>query len=50
MAECAVTATFDGARAAAATGGIPEPELDRLLRRTDRFCAPRLRLDGDARP
>src|SRR4051794_20736363 len=44
MAEWAVTATFDRARAAASNGGIPEPELDWLLRTADKFCAPRLRL------
>jgi hypothetical protein len=48
MAEWAVTATFDRARAALAKGGIPEPELDWLLRTADKFCAPRLRLDGSA--
>jgi hypothetical protein len=48
MAEWAVTATFDRARAASANGGIPEPELDRLLRTADKFCAPRLRVDGGA--
>jgi DNA-directed RNA polymerase specialized sigma24 family protein len=48
MAEWAVTATFDRARAAVSNGGVPEPELDWLLRTADKFCAPRLRLDGGA--
>jgi hypothetical protein len=48
VAEWAVNATFDRARAAIANGGIPEPELDWLLRTADKFCAPKLCLD--ARP
>jgi hypothetical protein len=48
VAEWAVNATFDRARAALANGGIPDPELDWLLRTADKFCAPRLCLD--ARP
>ncbi len=48
VAEWAVTATFDRARAALANGGLPEQELDWLLRTADKFCAPRLRLRGSA--
>ena len=48
VAEWAVNATFDRARAALANGGIPDPKLDWLLRTADKFCAPRLCLD--ARP
>jgi hypothetical protein len=48
VAEWAVNATFDRARAALANGGISEPELDWLLRTADKFCAPKLCLD--ARP
>jgi hypothetical protein len=48
LAEWAVKATFDRAGAAFANGGIPEPELNWLLRSADKFCAPRLRLDGGA--
>jgi hypothetical protein len=44
LAEWAVGATFDRAGAALANGGIPEPELDWLLRTADKFCAPRFRL------
>jgi hypothetical protein len=50
MAEWAVTATFDRARAALANGGLPEQELDWLLRTADKFCAPRLRLREGALP
>ncbi len=45
VAEWAVGATFDRARAALANGGIDEPELDWLLRTADKFCAPKLCLD-----
>jgi hypothetical protein len=48
VAEWAVNATFDRARAALSNGGISEPELDWLLRTADKFCAPQLCLD--ARP
>jgi hypothetical protein len=48
VAEWAVTATFDRARAALANGGLPEQELDWLLRTADKFCAPRLRLRDSA--
>jgi hypothetical protein len=48
VAEWAVNATFDRARAALSNGGISEPELDWLLRTADKFCAPKLCLD--ARP
>src|SRR5437763_1031339 len=48
VAEWAVNATFDRARAALANGGMNEPELDWLLRTADKFCAPKLCLD--ARP
>jgi hypothetical protein len=46
VAEWAVNATFDRARAALADGGIDEPELDWLLRTADKFCAPKLCLDA----
>ena len=48
VAEWAVTATFDRAQAALANGGLPEQELDWLLRTADKFCAPRLRLRDSA--
>jgi hypothetical protein len=48
LAEWAVAATFDRARAALSNGGMSEPELDWLLRTADKFCAPRLRVDGAA--
>jgi hypothetical protein len=47
LAEWAVTATFDRARAALGNGGIPDPQLDWLLRTADKFCAPSLRMDGE---
>ena len=40
LADWAVTATFDRARAALGNGGIPDPQLDWLLRTADKFCAP----------
>jgi hypothetical protein len=43
LAEWAVGATLDRARAALANGGLPEHELDWLLRTADKFCGPRLR-------
>jgi hypothetical protein len=46
VAEWAVQATFDRARAALANGGIPDPELEWLLRTADKFCAPKLCLDA----
>jgi hypothetical protein len=46
VAEWAVNATFDRARAALENGGIAEPELDWLLRTADKFCAPKLCLDA----
>jgi hypothetical protein len=48
LADWAVTATFDRARAALGNGGIPDPQLDWLLRTADKFCAPSLRSDGAA--
>jgi hypothetical protein len=48
VAEWAVTATFDRAQAALANGGLPEQELDWLLRTADKFCAPRLKLRDSA--
>jgi hypothetical protein len=47
LAEWAVGATFERASAALSNGGLPEHELDWLLRTADKFCAPRLTLrDG----
>ena len=46
LADWAVAATFDRARAALGNGGIPDPQLDWLLRTADKFCAPSLRSDG----
>jgi len=46
VAEWVANATFDRARAALGNGGIPEPQLDWLLRTADKFCAPQLCLDG----
>src|SRR5581483_2663603 len=48
VAEWAVKATFDRARAALSAGGIPAPELDWLLRTADKFCAPSLCRGGRA--
>src|SRR5436190_23448408 len=47
LAEWAVGATFDRAREQAANGGLPDHELDWLLRTADKFCSPRLRLGAD---
>ena len=44
LAEWAVAATFDRARDQAADGGLPDHELDWLLRTADKFCSPRLKL------
>src|SRR3954469_23963000 len=46
VAEWAVDATFDRARAALENGGIAEPQLDWLLHTADKFCAPKLCLDA----
>src|SRR4051812_47079336 len=46
VAEWAVNATFDRARAALSNGGIPDPQLEWLLRTADKFCAPKLCLDS----
>jgi hypothetical protein len=47
LAEWAVGATFDRAREQAANGGLPDQELDWLLRTADKFCSPRLKLGAD---
>jgi hypothetical protein len=49
VAEWAVEATFDRARAALESGTLPEQgeELDWLLRTADKFCGPRLRLRSE---
>jgi hypothetical protein len=47
LAEWAVAATFDRARDQAADGGLPDHELDWLLRTADKFCSPRLKLGAD---
>lgn len=44
LAEWAVGATFDRAREQAANGGLPDQELDWLLRTADKFCSPTLKL------